>query len=163
MRYADSNPKSSTPTFHIKWVLNQVSYSSFSVFGELGQFRKTERGRSSQISYKSLARILLRKYFKFFNSTFNLVSKKCSLTHSNCSSKAKGLTSHLHRDIKVYYQQTSSREAGSWLRCYDTLLCWGNPIGQLTETPFQIPQIIWTGIHKQKVIWNPGATLFTIF
>ena len=33
---AESNPKSATPTFHIKWDLNQVRYVKFSVFGELG-------------------------------------------------------------------------------------------------------------------------------
>ena len=32
----ESNPKSATPTFHIKWDLNQVRYVKFSVFGELG-------------------------------------------------------------------------------------------------------------------------------
>ena len=58
-----------------KWILNQVRYTSLSVFSELGQFRKTECGRPNQIPYKSLAGILLRKYFKFFNSTFDLVSK----------------------------------------------------------------------------------------
>ena len=70
MRYAGSNPKSATPAFCMKLVLSQVSYTSFSVFGELGQFRKTERDRPSQIPYKSLAGILLRKSFKFLNSTF---------------------------------------------------------------------------------------------
>ena len=57
---AESNPKSPTPTFHFKWVLNQVRYVSFSVFGELGQFKKTEHGRSKYT--KSLAE-LLRNYF----------------------------------------------------------------------------------------------------
>ena len=57
---AQSNPKSATPTFHVKWVLNQVRYVNFSVFGELGQFPKTEHGRPKYS--KSLAG-LLKKYF----------------------------------------------------------------------------------------------------
>ena len=56
----ESNPKSATPTFHIKWVLNQVSYVNFSVFGELEQFTETVYGRPKYP--KSLAG-LLRKYF----------------------------------------------------------------------------------------------------
>ena len=38
---AESNPKSATPTFHIKRVLNQVHYVNFSVFGELEQLTET--------------------------------------------------------------------------------------------------------------------------
>ena len=74
---AESNPKSATPIFHIKWVLNQVRYASFSVFGEFGHITETESGRSKYP--KSMAR-LLRKYSKFFNSKFDLVSNAVLLT-----------------------------------------------------------------------------------
>ena len=42
---AERNPKSVTPTFHIKWVLNHVCYVNFSIIGELGQFTETDHGR----------------------------------------------------------------------------------------------------------------------
>ena len=59
--------------------------------------------------------------------------------------------SHLHQDIKVYYQQAGSKEAGSYEHA---MIVWGIGAiqGQIAETPAQIPQIMWTGIHKQKVI-----------
>ena len=57
---AESNPKSATPTIHIKWVLNQVCYINFGVFGELGKFTETEHGRPK---YHKLMVGLLRKYF----------------------------------------------------------------------------------------------------
>ena len=56
----ERNPNSATPTFQIKWVLNQVCYVNFSVFGELGQFTETEHGRPKYP--KSLVQ-LVRKYF----------------------------------------------------------------------------------------------------
>ena len=66
---AESNPKSATPTFYIKWVLNQVRYASFIVFGEFWKFIEIERDR---LKYPKAR--LLRKYSKFFNSTFDLVA-----------------------------------------------------------------------------------------
>ena len=57
---AESNPNSATPTFHIKWLLNQVRYVNFSVFSELGKFTETEHGRPK---YPKLLAGLLRKYF----------------------------------------------------------------------------------------------------
>ena len=100
----ESNPKCATPTFHIKWVLNQVPYASFSVFGELGQFTETEHGRFKYP--KSLAG-LLRIYSKFFNSTFDLVSTAVSLTQGWPSHLWVNTLSFLLNKLQGYFIGTN--------------------------------------------------------
>ena len=128
---AESNPKSATPTFHINWVLNQVSYTSFSLFGGLGQFAKTKRGRPN---YPKLFEGILIKYSKFFNLIFDLVSNAVLLTQ---------LKSSHHIRVEMFIIARQVKQRGSYM-LYPASWClgvFGLIIVQLGETQPKFPNL----------------------